>query len=282
MYVHSNRVWTWGGGDKASKYSLRSAPKRVVNFTLQFSWPPRNVRPVPLNKILGGAQDGLSLRKPGIQSASSHHSHSRAVYYTCTLRFCTSEPDSKSDCTSVCCRVLAWTDMDQNKNRHTWMCLHSSGGTVTTATGWKIKDFDTIPDNSPKARTACGPVLWPTQSPSQCVTGALSTRDWGCGMMLTTHLHLVPRLWMYGAIPPLKYVPQWYGALLRTEKFTESSLPLSRFLTKSSHGNGRHMLVNWRMWPSYATGTSFWLLAAKYHNGWRKIPEFRLNFLPLL
>jgi len=39
-----------------------------------------------------------------------------------------------------------------------------------------MKDFEFIPDKSPKARTAWVPGLWPTQSP-QCVTGALSTSD---------------------------------------------------------------------------------------------------------
>jgi hypothetical protein len=43
----------------------------------------------------------------------------------------------------------------------------------------------------------------PLQPPTQCVTGALSVGESGWGVKLTTHLHLVPKSRMSGAIPPL-------------------------------------------------------------------------------
>jgi hypothetical protein len=54
--------------------------------------------------------------------------------------------------------------------------------------------------------TVSRPTLGPTQSPIQWVPGALSLgggglSDWG--MKLTTHLHLMPKLRIGGAIPPL-------------------------------------------------------------------------------
>jgi hypothetical protein len=47
------------------------------------------------------------------------------------------------------------------------------------------------------------PPLGPTQPPFQWVPGALSLGVSGRGVKLTTHFHLVPRLRVSGAIPPL-------------------------------------------------------------------------------
>jgi len=48
----------------------------------------------------------------------------------------------------------------------------------------------------------------PTRSPIQWVTRALSDR----GVHLTAHLHLVPRLRMLEAIPPLPNTSSWRGS----------------------------------------------------------------------
>jgi hypothetical protein len=58
--------------------------------------------------------------------------------------------------------------------------------------------------------TASRPTLRPTQPPIQRVSGALSL-----GVKLTTHLYLVPRSRMRGAIPRLPHTPSWRGAQLK-------------------------------------------------------------------
>jgi len=52
------------------------------------------------------------------------------------------------------------------------------------------------------------PALGPTQPPIQWVPGILSRGYSGRGVKLTTHLHLVLRLRMRGAIPPLPHMSQ--------------------------------------------------------------------------
>jgi hypothetical protein len=61
------------------------------------------------------------------------------------------------------------------------------------AGGFDVRPFTTA------SRTALGP----TQPPIQWVPGALSLGVKRPGVKLTTHLHLVPRSRMRGAIPPL-------------------------------------------------------------------------------
>jgi hypothetical protein len=58
------------------------------------------------------------------------------------------------------------------------------------------------------------PTLGSTQPPIQWVPGLFSWRQSGQGMKLTTHLHLVLRLRMLGAIPPLPHMSAWRGAYL--------------------------------------------------------------------
>jgi len=42
--------------------------------------------------------------------------------------------------------------------------------------------------------------------------GLIPPEQRGWGMKLATHLYLVPRLGMRGAIPPLLHTSSWYGA----------------------------------------------------------------------
>jgi hypothetical protein len=51
--------------------------------------------------------------------------------------------------------------------------------------------------------------LGPTQPPIHWVLDALPLGWSGQGMKLTTHLHLVPRLRMCEAIPPLYHTSSW-------------------------------------------------------------------------
>jgi hypothetical protein len=48
----------------------------------------------------------------------------------------------------------------------------------------------------------------------------------GLGMKLTTHLHLVPRSRMHGAIPPLPNTPPWHGAQLKKKAWGQLHLYL--------------------------------------------------------
>jgi hypothetical protein len=52
--------------------------------------------------------------------------------------------------------------------------------------------------------TASRPTLGPIQPPVRCVPGALSP-----GVKLTTHLHLVLRLRIHGAVPSLPHTYSW-------------------------------------------------------------------------
>jgi len=82
------------------------------------------------------------------------------------------------------------------------------------------------------AQTGCGattavsrPALGPTQPPSKWVPRALSQGQSGRGIKLTTHFHLVPRLRMRGAIPPLLIMSSWWRCLVKhKENFTRSGL----------------------------------------------------------
>jgi hypothetical protein len=59
--------------------------------------------------------------------------------------------------------------------------------------------------------------LGPTQSPIQWVSGALSLGD----VILTTHLHIVPKSRMRGAIPPLsQYVFMLWCLAKHRDNFT--------------------------------------------------------------
>jgi hypothetical protein len=60
-------------------------------------------------------------------------------------------------------------------------------------------------DWAPKWMTASRPALGPTH-PVQWVQGAFYR-----SLKLTTHLHLVPRLRMRGAVPPLFHTSSWRG-----------------------------------------------------------------------
>jgi len=54
--------------------------------------------------------------------------------------------------------------------------------------------------------------LGSTQLPTECVPGSLSQSKSGQGVKLTTHLHLVKRLRIYGAMPllPQCVFKAWY------------------------------------------------------------------------
>jgi hypothetical protein len=58
---------------------------------------------------------------------------------------------------------------------------------------------------------ASKPAVGRTQPPIQWLSGAPSLGESGRGVKLTTHLHLVPRSRMRGAIPPLPNKPSWRG-----------------------------------------------------------------------
>ena len=53
--------------------------------------------------------------------------------------------------------------------------------------------------------------LWHTQPFVPWVPGLLSPRLSSSSVMLTTHLHLVLKLRMSGAIPPFTHMPSWYA-----------------------------------------------------------------------
>jgi hypothetical protein len=54
--------------------------------------------------------------------------------------------------------------------------------------------------------------LWgPPSLPSDGYRGVLPRRQSGCGVKITTHLHLVHRLRMRGAIPPIPHTFSWRG-----------------------------------------------------------------------
>jgi hypothetical protein len=60
--------------------------------------------------------------------------------------------------------------------------------------------------------TASSPALGQTQPPIRCVPGALFLGVKRQEREAITHLHLVPRPRMRGAIPPLPNTPSWRGA----------------------------------------------------------------------
>jgi hypothetical protein len=63
--------------------------------------------------------------------------------------------------------------------------------------------------------------MGPNQPPIQWVPGALSLGQNGQGVKLTTHLHLVPRSRMCGAIPPLpQYVFMAWSLVKHRDSFT--------------------------------------------------------------
>jgi hypothetical protein len=67
--------------------------------------------------------------------------------------------------------------------------------------------------------TMSRPKLESTQSPTQRLPrgGGVFSLEYSCrGVKLTTQHHLVPRLGMCGAIPPLPYTVSWRGAYLST------------------------------------------------------------------
>jgi hypothetical protein len=65
--------------------------------------------------------------------------------------------------------------------------------------------------------TASKPALGPTQPPIQWVPGAISLVVKRGGVRLTTHLQLVPRPRMCGAIPPLSNTPSRRGAKVKAQ-----------------------------------------------------------------
>jgi hypothetical protein len=75
------------------------------------------------------------------------------------------------------------------------------------------------------------------QPPIQWVPGALSLGYSGRGMKLTTHIHLVPRSRMRGAIPPLpQYAFMAWCLVKHRDKFTFTFiLPYSFQLSKSRY-----------------------------------------------
>jgi hypothetical protein len=77
--------------------------------------------------------------------------------------------------------------------------------------------------SSPKSsRQALGP----TQNPVQWVTGFFPQRLSGQGVKLTTHLHLMAKFKMSGAIPllPLYVVMAWTGTTLHTHTHTHTQI----------------------------------------------------------
>jgi hypothetical protein len=82
--------------------------------------------------------------------------------------------------------------------------------------------------------TASRTALGPTQPPIQWVTGALSL-----GVKLTTHINLVPRSRMRGAIPPFpQYVFMAWCLVKHRDNFTFCLLPSAvRNMQYSSYNN---------------------------------------------
>jgi hypothetical protein len=68
--------------------------------------------------------------------------------------------------------------------------------------------------------TASGTALGPTQPPIQWVPGTLSLGVKRPGVKLTTHLHLVPRLKISGAIHPLTL--RLHGVVLSLKKHRDN------------------------------------------------------------
>jgi hypothetical protein len=84
--------------------------------------------------------------------------------------------------------------------------------------GYGMDDRGSIPSRG----TASRPALGPTQPPIQWVPGALSPGVKWPGREAVHSPHLVSRLRMCGAIPPLPNTPSWRGGSLRTgTTFTE-------------------------------------------------------------
>jgi hypothetical protein len=61
------------------------------------------------------------------------------------------------------------------------------------------------------------PTLQPTQHPIQLVPGLFSRQKSGRDEKLITHLQLVPRLRIPGAVPPFSHTSSWLGAQLHTQ-----------------------------------------------------------------
>jgi hypothetical protein len=71
--------------------------------------------------------------------------------------------------------------------------------------------------------TASRPALGSTYPPIQWVPGALSLGVKWRGVKPNAHLHLAPRPWMRGAIPPLPNTLSWRGSQLKES--TGTTLP---------------------------------------------------------
>jgi hypothetical protein len=79
----------------------------------------------------------------------------------------------------------------------------------------------------------------------------------GRSVKLTTHLHLVPRSRMRGAIPPLPYTSSWRGAKLSTG----TTLPFTFTFITSLHG------INLKMEPTRTSETLIsYHITTRYHN----------------
>jgi hypothetical protein len=79
--------------------------------------------------------------------------------------------------------------------------------------------------------------------------GLVPWRQSGRGVKLTTHLHLVPRSRIHGAIPPLSNTSSWRGAQLKHRDFTFTfilSLYMGKeFLPTDLHKECRIAFKHW-------------------------------------
>jgi hypothetical protein len=84
-----------------------------------------------------------------------------------------------------------------------WLDLYSD---------WTIADSGRIPNGGeivPREHVHIGSWAHPGSYPIGIGRGTVSPEGSGCGVKLTTHLHLVQKLRMRGALSPIPYTSSW-------------------------------------------------------------------------